>query len=204
MRRMGFIRHRSGNLIWPVNERRLLCIYYSWSSIGSDRYKKGLLMLSILCALWLVLHCVYTASQCDPMITPSVQAISSWPFESESSSVWIIKACCQSEFMSTHWYKFCYFPQGTFFGRYRHFLDIIDPRTLFTSKVRVTVTYSGFHFIQLEMFCHIKSEGLAYNCWKFSYVKRSDMHCPEIVLIQGVFLVVRVFYYLILQTYRNT
>lgn len=30
---------------------------------------------------------------------------------------------------------FGFYFQGTFLGRYRHFLDIIDPRTLFTTKV---------------------------------------------------------------------
>ncbi|KAJ8019271.1 Sideroflexin-5 [Holothuria leucospilota] len=29
------------------------------------------------------------------------------------------------------------FDQSTFLGRYRHFLDVIDPRTLFTTKERL-------------------------------------------------------------------
>lgn len=36
--------------------------------------------------------------------------------------------------------KFCLnkprFPQDTFFGRYLHFLDVIDPRTLFVTEVK--------------------------------------------------------------------
>ena len=34
--------------------------------------------------------------------------------------------------------------QSTFGGRLRHFMDVVDPRTLFTSKVRETgVMYQG-------------------------------------------------------------
>lgn len=49
--------------------------------------------------------------------------------------------------------NFC--AQGTFKGRLRHFLDVIDPRTLFTSKVSENIFACMYEYAHANAYTHI-------------------------------------------------
>lgn len=70
-----------------------------------------------------------------------------------------------------------FFSQNTFFGRFRHFLDVIDPSTLFVTEVHMDPSFS---------LCLMRTVPIEYVLLKFSLVllfQGTDGHsllrCPE-------------------------